>query len=226
VSAAPLLEARGLSFAHRGGGFLLEIERFEVTAGESVALVGPSGCGKTTLLELLVGLRLPQRGEIRFRGAAAAMGSDAARRRWRLESVGLVFQDLQLVESLDGLDNIVLAYLLEPRMGSLEEAKRRGADLADRLGVGGLLRRRIGRTSRGERQRLAVCRALVSEPPLVVADEPTASLDAASAEIVVEALLGHAGRPGAALIMATHDREHLPRFARVAEMPSPRGTAP
>lgn len=223
MSVPPLLEARGLSFAHRGGGFRLEMQRFAVGAGESVALVGPSGCGKTTLLELLVGLRLPQRGEIRFRGAAAATGGDAARRRWRLGSVGLVFQDLQLVESLDGLDNIVLAYLLEPRLGSLEDAKRRAADLAGRLGVGGLLRRRIGRTSRGERQRLAVCRALVTEPPLLVADEPTASLDAASAEIVLAALLEHAGRPGSALIMATHDREHLHRLARVVTMGSPAG---
>lgn len=216
----PVLEAVGLAFAHAGGPFRLEWDRLSIGDGEALALVGPSGCGKTTTLELLAGLRVPQRGEIRFRGEATPSASEAARRRWRRRHVGVVFQDLRLVESLDGLDNIVVAYLLEGGLGCLDAAKRRARTLADRLGVGPLLRRRIGRTSRGERQRLAVCRALVAEPAIVLADEPTGSLDPASAALVLELLLEQARRPSGSLVMTTHDRSLLPRFDRVSSMPS------
>ncbi len=226
MSPPPLLEATGLAFSHAGGPFRLEFDRLAIGDGRAMALVGPSGCGKTTTLELLAGLRCPQRGVLRFRGEVLRWPSEAARRQWRLRHLGLVFQDLQLVESLDGLDNIVVAYLLDGGLGCLDTANRRARQLADRLGVGHLLRRRIGRTSRGERQRLAVCRALATEPAIVLADEPTGSLDAASAATVLDALLEHGRRPGASLLMTTHDRGLLPRFDEIAVMPSAAGASP
>jgi putative ABC transport system ATP-binding protein len=216
--AARSLEARGLRFTHAGGRFSLALDAFSLRGGEAVACVGPSGCGKTTLLELLVGIRTPDEGEVRFGGEAISTRSDAARRRWRLRTAGLVFQELQLVESLSGLENVLLPHLLDASLGDRGAARRRAEALAGALGVAHLLGRRIRRMSQGERQRLAVCRSLVTEAPLLVADEPTGSLDRGSAAAVVDLLLAAVREQGRALLMTTHDPSLLARFDRVLDL--------
>ena len=225
IGPARSLEARGLRFTHAGGAFTLALDAFSVRAGEAVACVGPSGCGKTTLLELLVGIRTPHAGEVRFGGDAISILPEAPRRRWRLRTAGLVFQELQLVESLSGLENVLLPHLLDARLGDRTAAQRRAEALAEALGVGHLLPRKIRRMSQGERQRLAVCRALVTEAPLLVADEPTGSLDRRSAAAVVDLLLQQVREAGRALLMTTHDPALLPRFDRVLDLGAAEGAS-
>lgn len=216
----PFATIRDLRFRHRGGPFAMSIERFELARGETVACIGPSGCGKTTLLEILVGIRRPDAGSIEVDGVPLQALSEAALRAWRLRHVGLVFQDLRLLESLSALENILLPYHLDRTLGDLDAAMLRARDLARSMGIDSMLGRKPRRLSQGERQRVAVCRALVAEPTLVAADEPTGSLDPETARTAVDLLLDAARARGQTLFMVTHDHALLDRFDRVVEMRS------
>lgn len=216
----PFAIVRDLRFRHRGGPFAMSIERFELARGETVACIGPSGCGKTTLLEILVGIRRPDAGSVEVDGVPLHALSDAALRAWRLRHVGLVFQDLRLLESLSALENILLPYHLDRTLGDLDAATLRARDLARSMGIDSMLGRKPRRLSQGERQRVAVCRALVAEPTLVAADEPTGSLDPDTARRAVDLLLDAVRTRGQTLFMVTHDHSLLDRFDRVVELRS------
>ena len=214
----PLATLRDIRFRHRGGPFAMSIGRFELARGEAVACVGPSGCGKTTLLEILVGIRRPDAGSIGVDGVPLHALAEKALRAWRLRHVGLVFQDLRLLESLSALENILLPYHLDRTLGDLDAAALRARDLARSMGIDSMLGRKPRRLSQGERQRVAVCRALVAEPTLVAADEPTGSLDPDTARRAVDLLLDAVRTRGQTLFMVTHDHTLLERFDRVVEM--------
>ncbi|MGA0286447.1 MAG: ABC transporter ATP-binding protein [Phycisphaerales bacterium] len=211
---------RELRFRHRGGPFEMTVPDLAIARGEAVACVGPSGCGKTTLLELMVGIRRPDAGRIEIDGIRLDAMTDTALRRWRRREVGLVFQDLRLLDSLTALENILLPYHLDGSLGDLAAATARARRLAESMGIDALLRRRPRRLSQGERQRIAVCRALVTEPALVAADEPTGSLDPDTAAVAADLLVEAARRGGRTLFMVTHDHSLLDRFDRVVEMRS------
>ena len=196
----------------------MSIGRFELARGEAVACVGPSGCGKTTLLDILVGIRRPDAGSIGVDGVPLHALAEKALRAWRLRHVGLVFQDLRLLESLSALENILLPYHLDRTLGDLDAAALRARDLARSMGIDSMLGRKPRRLSQGERQRVAVCRALVAEPTLVAADEPTGSLDPDTARLAVDLLLDAVRTRGQTLFMVTHDHTLLERFDRVVEM--------
>ena len=196
----------------------MSIGRFELARGEAVACVGPSGCGKTTLLEILVGIRRPDAGSVEVDGVPLHALGEKALRAWRLRHVGLVFQDLRLLESLSALENILLPYHLDRTLGDLDAAALRARDLARSMGIDSMLGRKPRRLSQGERQRVAVCRALVAEPTLVAADEPTGSLDPDTARRAVDLLLDAVRTRGQTLFMVTHDHTLLERFDRVVEM--------
>ena len=214
----PLATLRDIRFRHRGGPFAMSIAHFELARGEAVACVGPSGCGKTTLLEILVGIRRPDAGSIEVDGVPLHALAEKALRAWRLRHVGLVFQDLRLLESLSALENILLPYHLDRTLGDLDAATLRARDLARSMGIDSMLGRKPRRLSQGERQRVAVCRALVAEPTLVAADEPTGSLDPETARLAVDLLLDAVRTRGQTLFMVTHDHTLLERFDRVVEM--------
>ncbi len=218
MSALAVLD--DIRFRHRGGPFSMSIPHLELARGEAVACVGPSGCGKTTLLEILVGIRRPESGTIVIDGVPLHALADAATRAWRLRHVGLVFQDLRLLESLSARENILLPYHLDRTLGDLEMAAVRAGRPAERMGLPALLDRKPRRLSHGERQRVAVCRALVTEPLLMAADEPTGSLDPESARLAVDLLVEAARAGGQTLFMVTHDHSLLDRFDRVVEMGS------
>lgn len=215
---APRLVAQRLSFVYpdRAGqaGFALEAPDLELGTGEAVALIGPSGSGKSTFVHLLAGLLQPGAGELQVGGRALGRASESERRAWRRDAVGLVFQDLELLEYLSAEDNVLLGARL--RDGRLDAPLRaRAASLLEQAGLTERRRAKPARLSGGERQRVAVCRALLGEPDLLLGDEPTGSLDPATGLQVLDLLFAERERRGASLLMITHDHSLLPRFDRV-----------
>lgn len=184
-----------------------------IAEGETVALMGPSGCGKTTLLQMIGMLDRPDSGHVRLAGQDVWSVRPRDRAALRLGSVGFVFQHSNLLEHLTARENVALpAWRSGARRGAAME--RAGAALA-RLGLSARLDARAGELSIGEAQRVAVARALINDPRLVLADEPTGSLDAASATAVLAALFGASS---AAVLVVTHDPEVAARAHRILRM--------
>jgi putative ABC transport system ATP-binding protein len=174
-----------------------------VTAGEIVAVMGPSGSGKSTLLHCLAGIYQPDTGEVWFNGERLDTSSDTTRTELRRTAFGFVFQFGQLVPELTVVDNIALPLLLN-RVGRRSAYARAGAWLP-RLGLDELGGRRTGELSGGQAQRVAVARALVAQPKILFADEPTGSLDTLTGELVMELLVGLAREEGTTVVLVTHD---------------------
>jgi putative ABC transport system ATP-binding protein len=183
-----------------------------VSAGDTIALVGPSGCGKSTLLACLGALDRPDTGSIAIEGRPLANQSADELARVRNRSIGFVFQDHRLLSEYDVLDNVLLPSVAFP--GALASARQRAADLLGRVGLADRLHARPAVLSGGERQRVAIARALVMDPALVLADEPTGSLDPKTGEVVANLLLELATSGRGALVVATHDRDLASRFRR------------
>lgn len=213
----PIVQINDLRFSFPGTAFRLRVDELSIASGESVALIGPSGSGKTTLLHLLAGIRLPASGRLAVDDVTVDSLDDASRRDFRVRRIGLVFQEFELLEHLSVLDNILLSYRISPVLELSKEVVDRALELADSVGISDKTRRSVGNLSQGERQRVAVCRALVTEPRLVFADEPTGNLDPDNKWKVLEILLDDAQRRDSTLVTVTHDHELLPRFNRVID---------
>jgi putative ABC transport system ATP-binding protein len=212
-----MIEIRNLDFRYGEGDFALRVPELVVERGERVALIGPSGSGKTTLLHLIAGIALPRAGRIATDGVALPDLDDAARREFRIRRIGLVFQEFELLEYLSVLDNILLPCRISPALPLNAAARERAVALAHGVGIGEKLDRMAERLSQGEKQRVAVCRALLVAPGLILADEPTGNLDPDNKERVLDILIERAQQSGATLITVTHDRDLLERFERVID---------
>lgn len=216
-----MVEIDDLEFRYESDGFGLRISNLRIPAGETVALVGPSGCGKTTLLNLLSGIATPQHGTVRIEGRELTLLDDAARRAFRISSVGMVFQEFELLDYLNVEENILLPFLLN-RVQRLASASREDIDeLAESLGLKPLLARSIDRLSHGERQRVAIGRALIANPNMLLADEPTGNLDHSTRDRIVDLLFHHTAGRQATLVVATHDHNLIERFDRVIDFSQP-----
>jgi len=180
----------------------LEVPSLKIPAGKLVALVGPSGAGKSTLLYLLAGLELPSEGVVLWDGYSPAQDRPVGRDRWRRKNLGLVFQDFQLVPDLTALENVLLP-LTFARFSVPRADRARARVLLERLGIE-RPEARVSTLSRGEMQRTALARTLLSRPPVVLADEPTASLDAANETVVTELLASLTREEGITVIASTH----------------------
>ena len=213
-----MIRLEDVEFAYGEGDFRLRVPEFTIEQGASAAVIGPSGSGKTTLLNLIAGIALPACGRIETAGRKVSTLSDAARRDFRIRHVGLVFQEFELLEYLDVLDNILLPYRINPLLQLDGEVKERARRLAQQVGIGDKLGRHPDRLSQGERQRVGVCRAVLPGPAVLLADEPTGNLDPDSAGRVLDILLEYAAKNGATLLMVTHDHALLPRFQRFVDM--------
>lgn len=211
-----MLKIRDLKFSYPNGESGLSVSRWDLSEGEVIALVGPSGAGKTTLLKLVCGIHQPSAGTIECAGVKVTTLSDRARREWRLRQVGVVFQDFALMDYLTVRENLLLPLQLGDGLESADESKAR--ELAEHLEVGRYWHKLAGELSQGERQRVAIARALVHKPGLVLADEPTASLDAARKTLAVRLMLDECRSRRAGLIMVTHDPELAPLFDRVVSL--------
>jgi ABC-type lipoprotein export system ATPase subunit len=207
-----------LDFSYGAGGFRLAIDELRVDAGEAVAFIGPSGSGKTTLLHLIAGIVAPEAGRIEASGVEVTALSDSRRRDFRVRNVGLVFQEFELLEYLTVLDNILLPYRINRALELNDTVRDRARTLAAEMGLGDKLVRFPSKLSQGERQRVAVCRALLPEPALLMADEPTGNLDPTNKSRVLDLLFDYAERTNTTLLTVTHDHDLLPRFERVVDI--------
>jgi putative ABC transport system ATP-binding protein len=214
-----ILQADSVTKTYGGGESVVravDAVSLAVQQGEFVALVGPSGSGKTTMLAMLAGLLKPTAGDIFIGGKALTGMSDAKRTRFRGTAIGFSFQSNNLVPYLNARENVELMLRLN---GKLNRAtKARAEELLIRLGLGERMKNYPGQLSGGQQQRVAIARALIHEPQIVLADEPTASLDTERANQVVETFAELIHEQGRAGIMVTHDLRMCKYVDRVIRM--------
>lgn len=210
-----MISINQLTFTYGDGTFRLRIPQLILDAGRSAVIVGPSGSGKTTLLNLIAGILPGTGGEITVGTTAVHRLSDGERRLFRLLNVGQVFQDFQLIDYLNVLDNVLLPCRIHPSVTITKALRERAGELLNSVEMSSFMRRSVTRLSQGERQRVAICRALLLSPQIVLADEPTGNLDPVNAERIVRLLLAETRRSGATLVMVTHDHSLLPHFDQV-----------
>ncbi|MEL6978235.1 MAG: ATP-binding cassette domain-containing protein [Pseudomonadota bacterium] len=215
---------RGVRFSYPRG-FALDALDFTLGDRERVALVGPSGSGKTTVLNLISGLLQPDAGSVRVAETELSALSDAQRRGWRAQNIGFIFQDFALLDYLTARENILYPYRIAAELRLDAAARARADALAQACCLGDKLGQRPGALSQGEQQRVAICRALVTEPKLLLADEATGNLDPANKTLILDLLFERAAAAGAALLAVTHDHELLPRFDRVVDFAAFRADA-
>jgi putative ABC transport system ATP-binding protein len=217
----PAVALRDVRFAYRHGHDVIDIPALEVGRGERLFLHGPSGSGKTTLLGLLAGVLVPRSGTVEVLGTGLSALPSGARDRFRAEHLGYVFQMFNLIPYLSVRDNITLPC----RLSAARRARLKGADpaaearaLAERLEISGLLDEPVTSLSVGQQQRVAVARALIGAPELVVCDEPTSALDADRRDRFLELLFARCDEAGSALVFVSHDLALAPRFQRTVEL--------
>jgi putative ABC transport system ATP-binding protein len=212
-----MIQISQLHFRYPEGDFALRVPELAVARGETVAMIGPSGSGKTTLLSLMAGIRTPETGEVRTAGTRMGSLDETGRRDFRIRAIGLVFQEFELLEYLSVLDNILLPYRISPALRLEPPVRDRAQELAREVGLGDKVSRYANLLSQGEKQRVAVCRALLARPPLILADEPTGNLDPTNKDHVLDILFDYTRSSGATLVTVTHDHELLDRFDRVID---------
>jgi putative ABC transport system ATP-binding protein len=212
------LQLQGVHFRYPNTKFALKVDWLRVEPGEAVALVGPSGSGKTTLLNLIAGILSPHRGQINLADRCINHLSANARRRFRLSRIGMVFQSFELLDYLDVRDNVLLQARLAGNSSEFVRLEHRGYALAAKMGLADKWRQDSTALSQGERQRVAVCRALLLDPPLVLADEPTGNLDPANKQTVVQQLVAEVRAEQRMLLVVTHDHSLLHHFDRVVDI--------
>ena len=212
-----MIEIQSLEFSYPGGDFRLSVPELTIGAGEKVAVVGPSGSGKTTLLNLVAGIVTPQRGRVRVDDWEVSALKDAGRCDLRITRIGFVFQDFELLDYLNVLDNVLHPYRITRALRLTRQVRMRAVSLLQQMGLGEKLRRGVEQLSQGEKQRVAICRALLPSPPLVLADEATGNLDPRNKGHILDLLFAAVQAHGATLLAVTHDHELLPRFDRTVD---------
>jgi putative ABC transport system ATP-binding protein len=205
-----LVESEDLTLTR--GAFSLRLPSWQVSAGQRVALHGPSGCGKSTLLSLVSGQLLPTSGRLVVDDQDLSALTLAQRRDWRARRIGFIFQDFPLIEHLSASENVLLPYRISRALPLTPAVRQRAAELLDALGLSRHRRTHPARLSQGERQRVAIARALVTQPGLLLADEPTAGLDPTQSAAVLDLLWQLSEARGLTLLMVTHDPALLARF--------------
>ncbi|QEF96108.1 Lipoprotein-releasing system ATP-binding protein LolD [Stieleria maiorica] len=204
------------TFDQPGGGKLtvLDIPELTIDAGEQMALIGQSGGGKTTLLHLIAGLLTPDSGSIRVAGIELTRLSEQGRDRCRAATVGYVFQTFNLLPAFSAIENIQLGMAFGNRAIDTERA----FDLLGKVGLSDRASYRPSQLSVGQQQRVAIARALAGKPKLLLADEPTANVDPASSDTVLDLIIGSCRDENIALMMVTHSMEVTKRFERVEHL--------
>ena len=213
----PVIEVAGLNKAVESGDgrlVILQDISFAVMSGESVAIVGASGSGKSTLLGLLAGLDQPSGGQVKIDGETLSGLDEDARALLRARLLGFVFQSFQLLPSLTALENVMLPL----ELAGWQDAAKVAADWLGRVGLAHRLKHYPRHLSGGEQQRVALARAFAPAPRLVLADEPTGNLDAATGQQIVDMMFELNAREGTTLLLVTHDESIARRCGRILRL--------
>jgi putative ABC transport system ATP-binding protein len=209
-----MIKVKNLTFSYGDDQFQIEIPELRINDGEKIGLIGPSGTGKTTLLNLLSGILTPSSGQIRIGDLDLTSFGFEDRQDFRMVKMGLVFQEFELLDYLSVLDNILLPYRVTSIHDLKSEVKSRAMELASEVGLSDKLKRYPNHLSQGERQRVAVCRALLTDPAYLFGDEPTGNLDPKNRDHVMAILFEYSEKTKAPLLVVTHDAELVERFDR------------
>ena len=212
----PLLECRAITRYYDDGVSRTEVLKgldLEVMSGSMLAIIGVSGSGKSTLLHLLGGLDTPNEGDITIQGQRINTMSETARSRFRNRHIGFIYQFHHLLGDFNVLENVVMPLLL--RGQSFAKVESLGEQLLAKTGLKERAKHKPYQLSGGERQRVAICRAMITQPSIILADEPTGQLDRNSAEAVTTELLSLSADNQTALIFATHDQDLVSRLPKV-----------
>jgi putative ABC transport system ATP-binding protein len=212
-----MITIKGLEFQYPNGEFNLNIPDFSVTRGSKVAVIGPSGSGKTTLLNLISGILIPKKGSISVNEVQVSGLDDKGRRDFRITNIGFVFQDFDLLDYLNVMDNILHPYRITNALTLNKEVRSRAVLLAEQMGIGTMLKRHANDLSHGEKQRAAISRALLPYPKLILSDEATGNLDPDNKTRILDLLFKSVEEHEATLLAVTHDYELLKRFDRVVD---------
>jgi putative ABC transport system ATP-binding protein len=212
-----MIAIQNLTFSYPTGNFRLEVAGLSVTEREKVAVIGPSGTGKTTLLNLIGGILPCRSGQVLVDGQDIGSFNDRQRRQFRISRIGFIFQDFALLDYLNGYDNILHPYRISKTLILDAAVRARAVDLAGELGIGDKLQQYPSRLSQGEQQRVAIGRALLTQPRLILADEATGNLDPENKNRILEQLFTGVDNHDATLLAVTHDHELLPNFDRVVD---------
>lgn len=218
-----MLELNQIRKEYRDGSQTItavSLDHLTVQSGEQLALVGPSGSGKTTLLHLISGLLTPTRGEIRLDDLTVSGLPEARRDIWRANTVGYVFQKFNLLSSLNVLDNVLVAMSFAQVIPTADQ-RSWAVHLLEQVGLADKLKQYPHQLSMGEQQRVAVARAVVNKPRLILADEPTASLDQENSAKVLDMLRRFATESHSMLLISTHDRQVMDLFPRIHSLQQP-----
>ena len=212
-----MIRVDSLEFYYREGEFCLSVPELTVEKTEKVAVIGSSGSGKTTLLNLIAGIVTPMKGTVSVDDLKVNELTDAGRRDFRITSLGFVFQDFELLDYLNVMDNILHPYRITGALTLDKAVRERAGILAQEMGIGDKLKRPANDLSQGEKQRAAICRALLPQPKLLLADEATGNLDPDNKTRILDLLFQSVADHNATLLAVTHDYELLKRFDRVVD---------
>ena len=202
---------------HQPGGSVitvLDIDQFEIADGEQIVLVGSSGGGKTTLLNIIAGITIPDTGTVEIDGLDIANLPEAARDRFRAQRIGYVYQTFNLLPAFTALENVMLGMSFSGK----KRDKARATSLLEQVGLSHRMNNRPHQLSVGEQQRVAVARALSNEPSLLLADEPTANVDVANQDNILNLIRSACSEAGVSLLMVTHSTDVAEQFDRVERL--------
>ncbi len=193
---------------------ILDVPLFEIAKGEQVVLLGPSGCGKSTLLHIISGIAKPDSGKVMLDGVEITRFSESMRDRIRADKIGYVFQTFNLLDGLSALENVLLGI----SFGIKGVTRKRAKTLLQNVGLGHRLNNKPHQLSVGEKQRVAVARAIANRPALLLADEPTANVDPQNQQLIVDLIRDTCRAENVAMLMVTHSMEVASQFDRVVEL--------
>jgi putative ABC transport system ATP-binding protein len=212
-----MITLNNINYAYPNSDFRLKIDSLTIKKGKKTAVIGPSGFGKTTMLNLIAGIIPFQDGQILVNDMKINQLTDKERRDFRINEIGFVFQDFKLLDYLNVMDNILLPYRINNTLQMDAESKKSVEAIANSLDIANNLSKYPAKLSHGERQRVAICRALLNKPSILLADEPTGNLDPDNKNHIMDILFNYVKDYGSTLITVTHDHELLKGFDTIID---------